>query len=95
MLTNRTLDSRIVTRSLTGLERRPDGSFMNTTDNLSCLHADAWEYGHRPVLHDQRIVGKKIFYSTRDKDMTLEDLEDMTPQYNERQELTLWSLDTP
>ena len=36
-----TLDSRIVTRSLTGLERRPDGSFTNATDNLSCLRADA------------------------------------------------------
>ena len=36
-----TLDSRIVTHSLTGLERRPDGSFTNATDTLSCLRADA------------------------------------------------------
>ena len=29
-----TLDSRIVTRSLTGLERRPDGPFTNTADTV-------------------------------------------------------------
>ena len=38
------------------------------------------------------MCGKKIFNSTRDKDVTL---ETMTPQYNKRQELTLRSLETP
>ena len=32
------------------------------------------------LLVSRSVLEKKISYSTRDKDMTLEDLEDMTPQ---------------